>query len=100
MQILYHWGQTAAKEERAQLEQPILSISSATLTVSGWKNNRVVYIASSESSEAKRYAQRWNKTERKYTNQTMGFVGRMDHKVAKCRIVIHMKKCCWTSLTE
>ena len=98
--MLYYWGQTAAKKERAQLEQPILSISSATLTVSVWNNNRVVYIASSESSEAKRYVQRWNKTERKYTNQTMGFVGRMDHKVAKCRIVIHMKKCCWTSLTE
>ena len=69
------------------------------MAVSGWNNNRVVYIAFSESSEAKRYVQRWNKTERKYTNQTMGFVGRMDHKVAKWRFVIRMKKCCWAPFT-
>ena len=43
--------------------------SSATLTVVGWNDNRVVYIASSESSEPKGHVRRLNKVERKYSQE-------------------------------
>ena len=71
----------------------------ATLTVVDWNDNREVYIASSESSEPKRFVRRWNKVERKYIqeqqptqfhcyNQSMSFVKRMDQNMAKYRIGI------------
>ena len=41
----------------------------ATLTVVGCSCNRAVYIASSKSSEPKRFARRLNKVERKYIQE-------------------------------
>ena len=82
--------------------------SSITLTAVGQTDNRSVYISSSKSCEAKRFAWCWNKFERKYIqeqqadefhcyNQNMEFVNRMDQNVAKYRIGIRMKKWCWSS---
>ena len=68
----------------------------------------MIYIASSESYEPKKFVWCWNKVERKYIeeqqpnqfhcyNQNMGFANRMDQNVAKYRIGIQMKKWCWFS---
>ena len=40
--------------------------SSTTLRAVAWNDNRLVYIASTESSEPKRFVWRLNKVERKY----------------------------------
>ena len=67
----------------------------------------MVCIASSKSCKPKRFVSCSNKVERKYTqeqkpsqfhcyNQNMGFVNRIDQKVAKHRIGIQMKKWWWS----
>ena len=64
------WGQAAAKKERGHFEQRTSGKKTiATLAVVGWNNNSVVYIASYESSEPKRYVRRLNKIERKYIQE-------------------------------
>ena len=59
-------SQTAAKKRTWPLSS---KKSSATLTVVGWNDNRAVYIASSESSESKRFVRRWNKAAQKYNQE-------------------------------
>ena len=65
--IIGHKQLQKKTKELDHLEQNISSKkSSATLTVVGCSCNRAVYIASSKSSEPKRFARRLNKVERKY----------------------------------
>ena len=74
-------------------ENVALQKSRVTLTVVSSNNSRVVYTASSESCESRRFVRCWNKIERKHVqeqpnqfhfyNQNMGFVNRMDQNVAK-----------------
>ena len=55
----------------------------------GWKDNKVVYIASSKSSEPKKFVWRLNKVERTTTNVSPllqpdhGFCRQMDQNSAK-----------------
>ena len=89
-------------------ENVALQKSRVTLTVVSSNNSRVVYTASSESCESRRFVRCWNKIERKHVqeqpnqfhfyNQNMGFVNRMDQNVAKYRIDIRMKKWWWSPL--
>ena len=106
----YHWEQTATKKwnmatlKRAHQAKKQCSV---TLTVVRQNNSRAVYIASYESCEPKRFSRCCNKVERKYIQekqpnqiycciQNMGFVNRMDQSMANYRIVIQMKKYCWS----
>ena len=99
----YHWELAAAKKGTwplsiAYIEQK----SSVTLGRVSQNNSRVVYIASSESCEPKRFSGCWNKAERKciqeqqpnqfhWYNQTMSFVNRMDQSLGNYGIGIRMK---------
>ena len=57
------------KRESGHFKQRTSSKKPATLTVVDQNNSRVVYIACSESCEHKRFAQCWNKVERKYIRE-------------------------------
>ena len=68
-------GKQLQKKERYHFEQCISSKKGSTsLTVAGWKNNREVYIDSSESSESKRFVRRWNKVEKSISKKTAKFI--------------------------
>ena len=83
------------KKERGHFEQHTSSKKSrVTLTVIGYNGSSVIYIASSESCEPKRFVWCWKKVEKQYTqeqqpnqfhcyNQNMGFVKRMDQNETK-----------------
>ena len=71
----------------------------------------MVYTASFESCEPKRFVRCWKKVERKYIqeqqpnqfhsyNQNMGFASRMDQNVVKFSIGTQMKKCWWSSFVS
>ena len=83
-----------AKKERGHFEQ----LTSSKKQCNFDKNDsRVVYLASSESCEPKRFVRCWNKVKRNYIqekqpnqfycyNQNMGFVNRMEQNLVKYRI--------------
>ena len=53
--------------------------SNANLTVVGWNDKRSVYMASSKSSEPKRFVRRLNKVETKYNQETSDIYYEMVH---------------------
>ena len=53
--------------------------SNANLTVVGWNDKRAVYMASSKSSEPKRFVRRLNKVETKYNQETSDIYYEMVH---------------------
>ena len=68
------------------------------MRVVGQNDSRVVYIASSESCEPKRFVRCWNKVEKKYIqekqpnqfhcyNQSMGFFNRMDQNMIRMKMM-------------
>ena len=66
----YRWGETTTKKGHGYFEQctTIQKISAILIAVC-WNNNRVVYVAFSESPELNRLSRRCNKVERKYIQE-------------------------------
>ena len=68
--MYFHWGQKAAKKGTWSLWTAYNKPKSIeTLAMVVWKNNRVVYIASSKSFEPERFARPLNNMEPKYIQE-------------------------------